>query len=86
MLIDLKGKYGKTIRLGVQTNKGNTFASSVLMAKAWAPKGAKSFSFTSFHTDYHGRPVDEETGYATITVSYFSTIKEGEYEIAQETS
>lgn len=43
-----------------------------------APKKAKSFTMTEFrHTDYHGNFVDKATGYATITVEYFTTKTEG---------
>jgi hypothetical protein len=78
MLIDAHGRYGKTLKLGVQTNKGNVNKHALWLAKLWSPKGTKSFSFSITHTDYNGIPTTEETGYANMIVSYYSTKKEGE--------
>lgn len=79
MLIDAKGKYGKTLRLGVQTNKGNVHNYSLWLAKQWSPNDARSLTFSLTHTDYHGNSATEETGFATITVSYFTTKDEGKH-------
>lgn len=78
MQIDAKGKSGKHLVLGVQTNKGNTLEQANWLARQWAPKCSKSLTFKLKHTDYHGVESPVETGYATITVEYFSTATEGE--------
>ena len=78
MQIDAKGKYGKELHLGVQTNVGETLKKVMVLSQHWAPKKAKSFTITSMmHTDYHGNEQLKETGYATFTVAYYSTKKEG---------
>ena len=80
MILDCKGKYGKFLQLGVQTSKGNVQDRAISLAHNWSPKRAKSFTITKLiHTDYHGRPEKDETGYATIHVEYYSTKKEGEH-------
>lgn len=82
MLIDCKGKYGKFITLGVQTNKDKVQEASIKMANEWAPNRSKSFTISRLtHTDYHGLPVPikHPTGYATIEVYYYTTEKEGEH-------
>ena len=80
MIIDCKGKYGKFRWLAIQTNKGNVDKEAVKMAKRWAPKKCKSFSIATIeHTDYHGDTVEHETGFASITVYYYTTKKEGRY-------
>lgn len=67
-----------SLHLGIQTNKGNTNKEAIRLAKRWAPTSAKSFTIESLiHTNYNGSPQKEETGYAKIVVSYFSTEKEG---------
>ena len=82
MIIDCKGKYGKFLRLGIQTNKDNVKNASLKMAKAWKPKNAKSFTITHLtHTDYHGNFSEVITGYATINVNYFNTTNEGKYNV-----
>ena len=82
MLIDAKGKYGKFLKLGVQTNKGNTQAEALRMAIAWRQPKAKSFTIIRFqHTNYNGETVEEETGFADIWVNYFTTQKEGEIKL-----
>ena len=82
MLIDVKGKYGKFLKLGIQTNPGKTIRRALKVAKLWAPKNAKSFNMEFFNTDYHGtKNVDNDTGYATIKVYYFTAKTEGEYDI-----
>jgi len=81
MLIDCKGKYGKFLLLGVQTNKGNTYDEAIKQCLAWKPKNAKSFNMNITHTDYEGRPVENETGFANVKVSYFSTKTEGKIQI-----
>ena len=81
MLIDCKGKYGKFLILGVQTNKGNTYNEAIKISNAWKPKNAKSFDMNITHTDYEGRPVETETGFANLKVSYFSTKTEGKIPI-----
>jgi hypothetical protein len=80
MLIDCHGITGKQLCLGVQTNKGNTSDRAMFVAKSWQPKKAQSFTIEKVvHTDYHGKPVEEETGYARVFVSYFTGKKEGEH-------
>lgn len=80
MIIKVKGKYSdEFLLLGVQTNKDNIQKASEEKAIAWAPKKAKSFDMEICNTDYEGCTVDKETGYANITVSYFTTTKEGKY-------
>jgi len=67
------------LRLGIQTNPGNVSKQSLWLAKQWAPKKCKSFTIKSLsHTDYYGNSMPEETGYATMDVEYFTTVKEGE--------
>lgn len=45
---------------------------------AWAPSGARSFTVFAFvDTDYHHCRSAEPTGYASASVRYFSTLKEG---------
>ena len=78
MQIHANGKYGKSLKLGVQTNIGDVQKRAICVATAWAPNGSKSFTIESLrHTDYHGATQLQETGYATIVVSYYSTRKEG---------
>ena len=79
MIIDCKGKYGKFLRLGIQTNVGKVQAEAIKKARIWAHKKAKSFTFSLINTDYHGIPKQEETGYADIDVLYYTTQKEGEH-------
>lgn len=82
MLIDAKGKYGRHLWLGVQTNPGLVASRADWLARQCTPKRAKSFTITSLrHTDYHGNPSDVETGYANITVEYYSTEKEGKVKL-----
>jgi len=70
------------LRLGIQTNKGDVQRRSIWLASRWAPKRCKSFTIKRLcHTDYNGVPVEQETGYATMDVIYFTTIKEGEIKI-----
>ena len=82
MIIKVKGKYSdEFLLLGVQTNKDNVQKASEEKAKAWSPKKAKSFNMEIYNTDYEGHRSDNNTGYANITVSYFTTTKEGKYKI-----
>ncbi len=70
------------LNLGVQTNPGKVEQVMHWKAKVWAPMKAKSYTIKSFrHTDYYGRDVDGETGYASFTVSYFTTKKEGKHHV-----
>ena len=79
MIIDPKGRYGKFLYLGIQTNVDNIEADILFKARAWAPKNCKSFTIKGFkHTDYHGHSVDEPTGYGNFNVYYYTTLKEGE--------
>jgi len=81
MLIDTKDKYSfdhKTT-LGIQSNPARFQEDCILMAKNWAPKKAKSFTIDKvIHTDYDRNVKRKVTGYATIVVSYYSSVKEGE--------
>lgn len=73
------GNHDSELVLGVQTNVGSTDREADNKARAWAPKRAKSYTIYGFeHTDYHGRRVSKETGYATIVVHYFTTKTEGQ--------
>lgn len=82
MKIDAKGIYGSSLRLGIQSNPENFEKDCIIRAKHWAPKNAKSLTIDEvIHTDYHGTIQKEVTGYATIVVSYYSTVKEGEIKI-----
>lgn len=74
----------QTRRLGVQTNAGDTENRAIKTCKAWAPKRAKSFSMAITHTDYRGTPTDNETGYATVRVTYFSGPHDGEHRCNEE--
>lgn len=66
------------IVLGIQTNVGGVESNKLWKIKRWAPKRAKSYRITEFyHTDYHGERCEYETGYATVVVEYFTTLKEG---------
>jgi len=80
MQINCKGKFGKNLNLGVQTNKDKVASKSISLARSWAPTKAKSFSIVKlFNTDYHGRLTNYITGYASIEVCYYSTEKEGDH-------
>jgi len=69
------------LKLGIQTNPGLVDACSLWKAKQWAEKNHKSFTIKSLtHTDYRGNPTESETGYATIKVEYFETLK-GEHRL-----
>ncbi len=82
MQIDAKGRYGKHLVLGIQTNIKDLDDRIIYVAKSWAPSGCKSFSITKIiHTDYNGKVEEKPTGYADIHVSYFSTIEEGEMDM-----
>jgi len=81
MLIDCKGKYGNFLILGVQTNKGDTYNGALKMSVHWKPKNAKSFDMDITHTDYKGLSVKNETGFARVKVSYFTTKEEGKIQI-----
>lgn len=63
--------------LGAQSNPENVILSAIYVANSWAPRGAKSFTVSLRHTDYHGTTVDSPTGYASTVVRYFSTKREG---------
>jgi len=67
----------ETVRLGVQTSPNNVVEKSIWMAGQWAKKSARSWTICLQDTTYHGAPVDHPTGYALITVRYFSTQREG---------
>jgi len=78
MKIKTNGLYDGFLRLGIQTNKGNVSKESMLIAKSWAPKNCKSFTIKSLvNTNYDGLPMPNETGYASMDVEYFTTVKEG---------
>lgn len=82
MLLEVNGKYGNYLSLGVQTNPGNTTNQAHWLAKKWAPEKAKSYTIKNFrHTNYYGVVAQEETGYAEFDVWYYSTKKEGEFVI-----
>ena len=71
--------------LGIQTPIGNVQFKADWLARQWAPRRAKSFTIQSLiHTDYHGMPVDSETGYARVEVAYYTTQKEGKFRLAGE--
>lgn len=66
--------------LGVQTSRGNVTRRALWLANTWAPRKAHSFTITELqHTDYHGVKATTETGYASITVEYYTTSREGEH-------
>lgn len=71
----------EVVSLGIQTNVGNTFENAIWKARKWATGKAKSFSFVLTHTDYHGHVQDHETGYASIKVTYYTKVKEGQYPV-----
>lgn len=78
MLIDAKGKYGKHLKLGIQSNPNNVNNTALWLAKQWAPKTCKSLTISKLsHKDYHGNCSDKVTGFADIEVQYYSTLKEG---------
>jgi hypothetical protein len=77
MLINAKGRYGKHLTLGIQTNPGNAINVVELRARQWAPNNAKSCTICFRDTDYHGLTENHPTGFATIEVRYFTTAKEG---------
>lgn len=80
MKIDAGGISGSSLRLGIQSNVERFEEDCISRAKNWAPKKAKSFTIDKvIHTDYHGYIKRELTGYATIVVSYYSSMKEGEH-------
>lgn len=80
MKIKVNGRNGDSfLLLGVQTNKGNVQNEVHRKVRSWAPSRAKSYTvFSFFHTNYHGVRVEEETGYATFCVEYFTKLNEGE--------
>ena len=72
----------ETITLGVQTNPfiGLIEREAFWKCQVWAKDyRAKSFSYTFEHTDYHGQPSDNVTGYATITVTYYGRENDGDH-------
>ncbi len=78
MQINAHGRCSKSLNLGIQTNMGLVNTRALEVATAWAPKGSKSFTIDSLqHTNYDGEAQPQETGYATMIVSYYSTRKEG---------
>ena len=83
MILKVDGKYSdQFLKLGIQTNKGKVGKLSKWVAKQWAPKNCKSLTILKLiHTDYHGVRQEKETGYATINVQYYSTVKEGKINI-----
>jgi hypothetical protein len=83
MRIKVNGRQDKyALTLGIQTNARDVLNAAHFKAKAWAPSDAKSYSFLSLtHTDYHGYPAEEETGYATVVVAYFTRNDEGQYKV-----
>ncbi len=81
---DCGGAYKNFLVLGVQTNVGQTKVITHWKARVWAPESAKSYTITELrHTDYHGKSAAEETGFATITVEYFTTKHEGRSKFPQ---
>lgn len=75
---DCGGKYKGCLVLGIQTNITLVESTADWKARMWAPRNAKSFTITELrHTDYHGHTKQKETGFATITVEYFTSSKEG---------
>ena len=80
MLINMPD-YGRTcLYLGVQTNPGNVSRRALWLANTWAPRKAHSFTITNLqHTNYNGLNVHKETGYAEVTVEYYTTSREGEH-------
>lgn len=80
-LVDAKDR-GDFLSLGVQTNPDRLLEDSISKANAWAPSQAKSFTIIeSQNTNYHGHHVTEVTGYASIKVAYFTTMREGKYQV-----
>lgn len=76
---------GDTLTLGVQTNPEDLLADSISKGNAWAPRLAKSFTIIeSQNTNYHGHHVVQITGYATIKVAYFTTVKEGKHQVIKK--
>jgi len=60
----------KTLRLGVQTNAGDTYNRAAWLIERWTPKGYRVTGATLQHTDYHGLPASTDTGNAIIEVTY----------------
>ncbi len=82
MRLKVDGGHDKySLRLGVQTNKGFVHVIARWKASRWAPRRAQRFSYDLVHTDYRGTPADEETGYAIITVRYYSLRDEGDHPV-----
>ena len=67
--------------LGVQTNPNKVWEAAHRLAHTWKPKGAKSYRMILMHTDYSGRMSDDVTGYASIKVEYYTTTREGNFEL-----
>lgn len=84
MKIEVNGMSGiDFLRIGIQTNVENIEQCQHFKAKAWAPKKAKSYTIINvLHTDYHGKPSEQPTGYGYFDVSYFTTTKEGKHSLA----
>jgi len=80
------GKYGDRLVLGLQENKSITpekLDDAVhSMACYWAPPKAKSYAVVELsNTNYHGTPVKRQTGYFTLILNYFTTVKEGKRKV-----
>lgn len=67
----------ETLRLGVQTTPNRVVEASLQTAEQWAGKRAKSWTVCFQDTTYDKSPVNFPTGYASIVVRYFSTLREG---------
>lgn len=73
--------------LGIQTypNAESIVQSVHSKSNHFAPKKAKSYKVSNLiNTDYDGNTVEEITGYASFTVEYFTSQKEGQYKIQKE--
>lgn len=67
----------ETLHLGIQTNADKVVDCATWKARQWAPKKARSWTICFRDTDYYKNTQYKATGYASIEVVYFSTLKEG---------
>jgi hypothetical protein len=83
---DCGGKYGDRLILGLQENESITpeKLAAEVHSKAcyWAPPKAKSYTVVEMlNTNYYGTPVEHQTGYFTLILNYFTTVKEGKHKV-----
>ena len=85
------GKYGDRLILGLQENESITpeKLATVVHSNAcyWAPPKAKSYTVVEMlNTNYHGTTVEHQTGYFTLILNYFTTVKEGKRKVETPSS